>query len=58
MLSYVIAHYSSEKRQHFGGKKGLRSSFIYLELFCLDILLPTGWILLKQLFLEPEWALS
>ena len=27
-------------------------------MFCLDIFFPTSWILLKQLFLEPEWPLS
>ena len=33
----LVFYFSSEKRRLFGGKKGLKSSFNYLKLFCLDI---------------------
>ena len=41
-------------------KKGLKSSFNWLKLFCLDIFdeLVGFYILLKQLVLETEWPLS
>ena len=35
----------------------LKSRFYQLKLFRLDIFLPTSWILVKQLFLSPEWPL-
>ena len=36
-LQNLVFYFSSEKRRLFGGKKGLKSSFNYLKLFCLDI---------------------
>ena len=49
---------SSEKRELFGIKKGLKYGFNQLKFFYSRYFRPTSWILLKHLFLSPSWPLS